>query len=227
LENKQPAEESMPEGGATPSAAPGRTGGGGRGPGRKTYYQKVGTTPRQPKFEGACAELKGSVFDCSGYDQADVFVKTKEQLEIYVGANYSHGGAMANAIDTLVAPTITEPTPPVGYGTKVVDAAEKFKWEMKMKEIYRTQEDTKRLVQKLYSLVLGQCTDALVARIEAHGQYPQASTTRDGIGLLVIIKSICFNFQDQKYVPQSIFEAKKRWYKIEQGRTETLTQYFE
>jgi hypothetical protein len=51
-----------------------------------------------------------------------------------------------------------------------------------------------------------------------------ASVARDGIKLLSIIKLICFNFQDQKYVPQSIYESKKRWYKIEQGCSEPLTQ---
>jgi hypothetical protein len=225
--------ESM-SGGTTPGAPGGRAGGNnrgtnaGRGSGnnRRGYYSKT-PTPRQAKFEGACAELKGSTFDCTGYDQADVYVKTKEQLEIYVGANYSHGGTMANAIDKLRAPTVSEPSPPDNYGTDKVDAAEKFKWEMQMKEIYRTQEDIKRLVQKLYSLVLGQCTDALVARVEAHNKYAMASAARDGIELLSIIKSICFNFQDQKYVPQSIYKSKKRWYKIEQGRSEPLTQYYE
>ena len=194
----------MSEGGTTPGAPGGRSGGRGSGNNRR-YYPRA-TAPRQAKFEGACAELKGGTFDCTGYDQADVYVKTKEQLEIYVGANYSHGGTMANAIDKLAAPKVSEPPPPADYGTDRVDAAEKFKWEMKMKEIYRTQEDIKRLVQKLYSLVLGQCTDALVARIEAHSKYTAASVVRDGIELLAIIKSICFNFQDQKYVPQSIYE---------------------
>jgi hypothetical protein len=233
--NKRPIKMSESVGGgATPGAPGGRTGGGnrganaGRGGGnnRRGYYPRA-TTPKQAKFEGACAELKGSTFDCTGYDQADVYVKTKEQLEIYVGANYSHGGTMANAIDKLAAPTVSEPPPPANYGTDQVNAAEKFKWEMQMKEIYRTQEDIKRLVQKLYSLVLGQCTDALVARVEAHSKYTTASVARDGIELLSIIKSICFNFQDQKYVPQSIYESKKRWYKIEQGRSEPLTQYYE
>jgi hypothetical protein len=112
------------------------------------------------------------------------------------------------------------------YGTDLVNAAKKFNWEMQMKEIYRTQEDIKRLVQKLYSLVLGQCTDALVARVEAHSKHAMTSAARDGIKLLAIIKSICFNFQDQKYVRQSIYESEKRWYKIEQGRSEPLTQYY-
>jgi hypothetical protein len=227
--------ESGSTGGTTPGVPGGRSGGNsnrgsnaGRGNGntRRGYYPRA-AAPKQVKFEGACAELKGSIFDCTGYDQADVYVKTKEQLEIYVGANYSHGGTMANAIDKLKAPTVSEPLPPANYGTDQVNAAEKFKWEMQMKEIYRTQEDIKRLVQKLYSLILGQCTDALIARIEAHSKYATASVARDGIELLAVIKSICFNFQDQKYVPQSIYESKKRWYKIEQGRGEPLTQYYE
>ena len=48
--------------------------------------------------------------------------------------------------------------------------------------------------KKLFSIVKGQCTDVLIARIEAHDDYPQAKADRNGLLLLVIIKGITFNF---------------------------------
>ena len=50
---------------------------------------------------------------------------------------------------------------------------------------------------------------------------------RYGINLLQIIKSIYFDFQDQKYVAQSINQAKQRFYTIKQGRHKTVAQYYE
>ena len=70
-------------------------------------------------------------------------------------------------------------------------------------------------MEKLYALVLGQCT-ALKARIEAHPEFLVVSDTLNGVTLLSIIKGICFNFQDQKYVTS-------RFYSIKQHKHETVT----
>ena len=43
------------------------------------------------KFIGNCADLKGQVFDCSNYKQADSYVNTVKQISKYVGAEYKHG----------------------------------------------------------------------------------------------------------------------------------------
>ena len=42
------------------------------------YY--VPATAAKPRFEGSCEYLKGYIFDCSGYKQTDMFIKTQEQL---------------------------------------------------------------------------------------------------------------------------------------------------
>ena len=76
----------------------------------------------------------------------------------------------------------------------------------------------------MYSLVIGQCTDAMIARVEAHRHYFLVADEQYGIKLLRIIKYICFDFQDQKYVLQSIYQAKQRFYAIKQSRHETVDQ---
>ena len=63
--------------------------------GRRVYRSSA--PPRQVKFEGRCEELKGHIFDCSGYDQSDVFINTQEQIAIYVGRTYTNGGAVMKA----------------------------------------------------------------------------------------------------------------------------------
>ena len=78
----------------------------------------------------------------------------------------------------------------------------------------------------MYSLVIGQYTDAIIAQVEVHKHYSLVAYERHGINLLQIIKSICFDFQDKKYVAQSIHQAKKRFYAIKQVRHETMAQYY-
>ena len=66
-----------------------------------------------------------------------------------------------------------------------------------------------------------------MARVEAHKEFVTINESRNGIYLLKVIKSICFNFQDQMYVVQSIYEAKHRFYTLQQGKYETVGQYFD
>ena len=83
---------------------------------------------RQFKFEGRCEELKGHIFDFSGYDQSYVFIKTQEQIAIYVGRTYTNGGAVMKAVETLDIPKVRMPPAPEGYGTDQVDASDKYVW---------------------------------------------------------------------------------------------------
>jgi len=194
---------------------------------KKKGGQRFIRPPRPAKFEGSCAELKGNVFDCVG-NMADSFVKTQEQIAIYVGGKNAYGGLMAKAVETLAEPAITAPSPPADYGDPTkVDQAAKYLWEQEVKEVIRDKRDLKRGIEQLYSLVIGQCSEAMIARVNNHSDYAKVLADRDGIGLLVIIKSICFNFHDQKYAPQSIHEAKVKFYSIRQGCFDTVTQYYE
>ena len=103
--------------------------------GRRGYRSSA--PPRQFKFEGSCEELKGHIFDCSGYDQSDVFVKTQEQIAIYVGRTYTNGGAVMKAVETLEITKVRMPPAPEGYGTEQVNASDKYFWELEMKEVIR------------------------------------------------------------------------------------------
>jgi hypothetical protein len=82
-------------------------------------------------------------------------------------------------------------------------------------------------IMTLYSLVWGQCTDAMQAKLEASPDYDETQEANDGIELLKLIKTIAFNFQSQKYLPHAIHEAKRRFFMHYQGRTTTPQEYLE
>jgi len=183
--------------------------------------------PRPAKFEGSCVNLKGNVFGCVG-NMADSFVKTQEQIAICVGGKNTCGGLMAKAVETLAEPVTATPSPPANYGDPTkVDQADKHLWEQEVKEAIRDKRDLKRGTEQLCSLVIGQCSEAMIARVDNHSDHAKVLADRDGISLLVIIKSTCFNFHDQKHVLQSIHEAKVRFYSMRQGHFDTVTQHCE
>ena len=56
------------------------------------------------------------------------------------------------------------------------------------------------------------------AKIKAHRDYTTIEQALNGIDLLRVIKLICFNIEDEKYVPQKVHETKAAFYALNQGR---------
>jgi hypothetical protein len=56
------------------------------------------------------------------------------------------------------------------------------------------------------------------AKIRAHRDFQAIKQALNGIELLCVIKLICFNIQDEKYVPQKVHETKTAFYNLKQGK---------
>jgi hypothetical protein len=72
--------------------------------------------------------------------------------------------------------------------------------------------------QKLFSLIWHQCTEPMHAKIRAHGNYQAIKQALNGIELLRVIKLLCFNIEDEKYVPQKVHKTKTAFYNLKQGK---------
>ena len=72
-------------------------------------------------------------------------------------------------------------------------------------------------VQKCYSLVLSQCTDLLKSKLKQSYEWHAASTTYDVLILIKIIRTITFKFDEHKYLPLALHQAKENFYNIRQG----------
>ena len=198
---------------------------GGRGSGRGGRHSRrnlVPTIPRQ-RFDGATEELKGHIFDLVGSRSADLFIKSKKAVANYVGRTYQHSGDIRRAIETLTLPTIPLPTAPVADPMPPLLAAI-FSEQVKeyVKQTSRLQENIKRL----WALVWGQCSDTIRTRLQALDTYENMHAASDGLRLLVAIKDLMYNVQEQKYVPLSIHLAKRQFFLLSQGRN-TVGEYYE
>jgi hypothetical protein len=135
----------------------------------------------QPKFEGKCTDLKSFIYDCSDSRQADIFTKTTKEIAKYVGRTYRYGSDMRLAIEKLERPRLTLPTNPPGSVTKT----ETRIWEKEVDEYVKKKTYMEENLKTLYSLVWGQCTDVVRARIETLDIYDIMSSKRDWIGVLI------------------------------------------
>lgn len=203
---------------------PAKAGRGGGGEGKQ--QQRKGPPHRfipRTRFEGRCTELKGHIYDLKPIGQSDNFMKTTREIGLYVGRTYSDGSDIKLAVETLEMPTFVMPAdPPDDAGRGVVLA-----WENRVKAHSKRLLNYESNVKTLFSLVWGQCTEALQAKVEADTNYNNmAKVPQDGIQLLKIIKDIAFDYQSQKYLAHAISDAVFKFWTFQQGNLPT-TEYYE
>jgi hypothetical protein len=168
--------------------------------------------------------LKGYVYDCSSYKQADNYNRTTKEIAEFVGRTYKYGSDARLAITNLAAPVFTEPADLAATG---VSAARKRLWERQVDKLGKRESYLEENMKTIYSLVWGQCTEIMRQRLEALPSFNTMSTKGDSIGLLKAIKSLVYNFQSQKYLPHSLHLAAQQFYNCKQSKRMTTQSYIE
>jgi hypothetical protein len=198
---------------------------------KKKWNKKkpTGANPvvRPEKFQGGEDELDGNHFDCTGYGQSDRFVKTVQKIADYVGQEYKCGGISRTDVMTQGVVVIPTPRRPVGTRTTSADGVitttppdmldvsdyQSAKKTVDYQILHKNENQ-----QKIFSLVWQQCTEPMHAKIRAHRDYQAIEQALNGIELLRVIKLICFNIEDEEYVPQKVHETKTAFYNLKQGK---------
>jgi hypothetical protein len=186
--------------------------------------EQPSSVTKQPKFEGKCDDLKGYVYDCSSYKQADNYNRTTKEIAEFVGRTYKYGSDARLAITNLAAPVFTEPADLAATG---VSAARKRLWERQVDELGKRESYLEENMKTIYSLVWGQCTEIMRQRLEALPNFNTMSTKGDSVGLLKAIKSLVYNFRSQKYLPHSLHLAAQQFYNCKQSKRMTTQAYIE
>jgi hypothetical protein len=97
---------------------------------RSRIITEQGRRCKKTKFEGRCKDLEGHVYDISGAQQANQYMKTTEEIGLYVGQHYSHRGDIGTAVRTLERPVIAIPEDPLPDAPMAV----KERWEDQLKQ---------------------------------------------------------------------------------------------
>jgi hypothetical protein len=208
-----------------PAGTPNKGAGGAKPNTQGKQNQNPKSNFRQPTFEGRFDDLKGHIYDCKGGMQADQYARTTKEIGNYVGRTYRQGADVKTAIEQIDVglPVIVQPAdPPVN-----ASMAQTRIWEKQIDQYVKQLDQRDINIQTLYSLVWGQCTDAMQAKVEATSRFNTISANNDGIELLKTIKQVSYNFQSQKYLPHAVHEAKRRFFLLNQGRQSTVLEYLE
>jgi hypothetical protein len=210
----------------------GQEGRGRGGRGHRGRWSQAGrgsqkTSPSQARFKGNCAELAGFVFDCSDYRQADKYVTNMKRIAEYVGAEYKQGGDIRSTIENELLLPIPLPTEPVLVApATALTTAQTLIFKGQIDQYIKRNAMLQENMQKAYSLILGQCTELLRAKMKQSADWATISVAFDVLGLILRIKAIVFKFDDQKFLPVSLHQAKQNFYSLRQG-TISNAEYLE
>jgi hypothetical protein len=169
---------------------------------------------RQPKFEGKCDDLKGHIYDCSNSRQVDIFAKTTKEFAEHVGRTYRYGTGVQRAIQQMAIPTIKKPEDPPEKASKTDMAI----WTNEVLTYVRRRAAMNEALEKVFPLILGQCTDSMRAKLEGFNEYEAIARDFNTIGLIKLIKSTVYKFQSQRHPGLSIHTAKRHFYLLKQDK---------
>jgi hypothetical protein len=175
---------------------------------------------QSPRFQGSEPTLAGYIYDFTNAGNSDQFVRTTKEVALYVGRKYTKfTGDLVQAVKDL---QLTDPEPPAEPGD-AANAVQLKRWELAEKTHQSKVESYADFRAGLYSVVLGQCTETMKAKLEARAEF--AATSQDGIALLRLIRTIIHTFEGRSNLVNEANKLKSRFYSMKQGKYETLIHY--
>ena len=155
-------------------------------------------------FKGETETLHGAIYDVGVLNQSELFTTTTTKIAGFAGCTCRESKDISLAIEELKDPTFTPPkkfnVDPALDDLLLKNEVDIF---VKRKSTYRQNQAT------MFSVVLGQCTEALKAKLEADNNYETISQSRDVIKLLLLIREIAFNYESDKYPYLAVHSSMK------------------
>ena len=163
--------------------------------------------------------MNGHVFDYTGEGMPEKYIRTMKELFAHVGLTYKeYTTELKEGLENLALVDPTAPDNPP-EGNQVAFEI----WKMDIKEYCEKLKVFANFRAGLYSLVLGQSTDALQECLKSHHDFQ--TVNQDGIALLVIIWSLIHTFEENHKLSDAIMDVKEKFYKFYQGRHMMLERY--
>jgi hypothetical protein len=176
------------------------------------------------KFKGRCPELEGHIFDV-GPSQATVYTNTMKEIVAYAGR--MHIAEVRTTIATITdqAHTILPPDDPANEATLSYVQKEILNSRVKTYVINSTKYASQ--MKNMYSVILDQCSNNMMEQIDGQEDFATIQAQSDAIGLLKIIKKICFNYRAEKFMPLSAVIAIQAAYTTRQPETMPAVEWHE
>jgi hypothetical protein len=209
-------------GGAAPQVI--KSGESGESSGRPRHNRRGNKTRTnlstyQNKFEGREPDLKGHVYDLTDDKTPELYINTTKEIITFVGRKYKdYNMEIVQGLEKL---KLDDPQPPTDPDPN--DKVQFEKWKSALNDYNNRLKAFQNFRSGLYSLVFGQCSDALQDKLKSHRDFE--ASRQDGIKLLIIIKSLTHTVEEQLYLPDATASVIKDFYTLRQRKFESLQAY--
>jgi hypothetical protein len=143
-----------------------------------------------------------------------------KKLSIYAATKYDMGAVIMTMIDKMTKSEMNRPIPYTGE-----DPIEAKIFELRIAQYINNQQKLERECKKLYTVILGQCTSYMTAKLKAMPTFKEMHHEKDPIKRLKAIKGLTFRFDSKKQYEMSLVEAIDKLYRFYQGKDMPNTQF--
>lgn len=192
---------------------------------RKSERGRENTYRSDGGFRGDHKDLQGHVYTYDSAARANQYEKTTKKITEWAERELPFVQDIWGAMSELEEPNkdAWKPTGPAANATMTkveeMELNEEFKEYVLRK---RTYENNKF---KLYSIVLGQCSEAMKAKLEGQDDWEEMNSKHDLITLLKSIKVWMLNQQADRNPVLSTYSAVAAVFKLKQQRHEELSEF--
>ena len=175
MSETSPGRANQPDAAVSAAAAPQVAAGGRRN-----------QRPNKGGFQGRVSDLKGFVYDVLPYKNGKVFTRVTKEIAEYAAREYTGAGEFWQAMQDLQFQPLQLPQwLPANAQAPTLPETKDFK--LRYKYYYDKKSKHEENQKKVFALVLGQCTQAMVDRLEGMTEFEQVNIDSDVMELLQLI----------------------------------------
>ena len=181
-------------------------------------------------FRGDTAAMGGFVFESP--TRGSQLTETMEMLKRFVQSTYPSGPTMVSLfLDTPKAPEVKKPgkapkaTGKDTNGDPEVTPFDELLFHEEVKAYRKEDKALTRDLVALFSVIIGQCNEALRAQLVSTTGYTDKEIDGDCLWLLTEVRSAMTRFDRRQYIHQALHELRARFYREHQGQRTTVEYY--
>ena len=132
------------------------------------------------------------------------------------------GAVIMTMVDEMTDSKMARPVPYIGS-----DPIEMKIYELRIAQYINNQQKLESECKRLYTVILGQCTSYMLAKLKALSTFKEMHTEKDPIKLLKSSKGLTFKFDSEKEYEMNLVEAIDKFYQIYQTKEMSNTQFLD
>jgi hypothetical protein len=144
-----------------------------------------------------------------------------KEIVAYAGRDFTHRGDIQWTVEHEKRFKFPHP---VDLESSII-ATDRCIWERRVDEYVKRNNKLTENRETAFSLVVGQCTEYMVAKLEGLIEYTDIKDNFDVIKLFNAVKGLTYQLDGHKNHTMALHLALKPFYMMHQGRKSTHAQY--